>query len=120
MLPADGQEELFYRIALTFTPGIGAKTGRVLLEHFKTAQYLFRAPLKDIKGVDGVGEVRAKGFRDADVLKKAEAELQFVLKNRIEAVYPGNGYPNRLTNCVDAPLLLYYKGTVPIEQQKMI
>jgi len=120
MLPKDEHEELFYRIALTFTPGIGAKTGKMLLDTLGTATQLFKTPIKEIKNVEGIGEVRAKGFRDVLVLKRSETELDFVLKNKLQAVYPGNGYPTRLANCADAPLLLFYKGTAPLQQTKMV
>jgi len=120
MLPNDHNEELFYQLALTFVPGIGTKRGRVLLEHFGNATDIFKCPLKELKNADGVGEIKAKGFRDAEVLGMAEKELNFVLKNDIHALYRGNKYPARLNNCSDAPLVLFYKGTAYLEATKTV
>jgi DNA processing protein len=120
MLPNAEQEEIFYQLALTFVPGIGVKTGRILLERLQSATAIFKAPLKELKHVDGITELKAKGFRDDEVLKKAEKELAFVQKNDIRVLYTGNNYPNRLSNCIDAPLVLYYKGNANLDAAKMI
>ena len=110
MLLKDENEELFYQLALTMTPGIGSKTGRNLLEKFGSATAIFKAPLKELKHAEGIGEVKAKIFKDPEVLKKAEHELAFVIKNNIKTLRFNSEYPRRLANCIDAPLLLYYKG----------
>ncbi len=120
MLPKEEHEELYYQLALTLVPGIGAKTGRALLEHYGAATTIFKAPLKELMRTDGVSELRVKGFRNDDVLKKAEHELNFILKNGITALYHGHGYPARLGNCSDAPLVLYYKGNADIEAAKVV
>ncbi len=120
MLPKEENEELFYQIALTMTPGIGAKTGRNLLDHFGSATEIFMAPLKQLKNLDGIGEVRAKGFRDADTLQRAEKELKFVLKNKIQTLTINQQYPRRLTNCSDAPVLMYYKGNTDLDATRIV
>ena len=120
MLPKEEYEELYHCIALTMVPGIGAKTGRVLLEHFGSAVAIFKAQLKDLKNVDGIGEARAKGFRDAAVMLKAEKELEFVLKNNIEAMLIKQNYPKRLLNCSDAPLVLFYRGNVSLDAARVV
>lgn len=120
MVPKEEHEELFYRIALTMVPGIGAKTGRVLLDHFGSAAEIFRTPLKQLKNVDGIGEVRAKGFKDTEMMQKAEKELAFVLKNNIETFHINKNYPKRLSNCADAPLILFYKGNARLDATRVI
>jgi DNA processing protein len=120
MLPNEEQQEQFYRIALAFVPGVGAKVGRVLLERFGSATAIFGTSLKQLTHIDGISEVRAKGFRDAEILRKAEEELEFALKNDVRILYPGNGYPSRLDNCSDAPLVLYYKGTADLNATKVV
>lgn len=114
------QQELFYQLALTFVPGIGAKTGRALLERFATATNIFKAPLKELRHIDGISEVRAKGFRDPEVFNKAEHELEFVLKNNVQCLFIDHNYPKRLSNCSDAPLLLFYKGTANLDAAKVV
>ena len=120
MLPKDDNEELFYQLALTFVPGIGAKTGRILLERFGNATAIFKTPLKELKTVNGITEVKVKGFKDAEVLKKAGQELDFVIKNDVRAIITGINYPKRLANCIDAPLLLFYKGNADLDAAKIV
>lgn len=111
-------EEWFYQLALNFVPGVGGKIGRTLLEQHGSAAAVFKAPLKQLKNV-GLGE-KVKGLRDAEVLQQAEKELNFVLKNDIQLLYPNHNYPTRLAQCSDAPLLLYYKGNASLDAAKII
>jgi DNA processing protein len=121
MLPEGIDEELFYQLALTFVPDVGAKTGRVLYEHFGTAKDIFKAKLHDIKAIAGIDEKRSKGFRDDQVLKKAEAELHIIAKHGINILSFRNGnYPGRLAQCVDSPLILYYRGNANLDAQKIV
>ena len=113
-------EELFYQLALTFVQGVGGKTGRVLLERFGSAAAVFKVPLKELKTVDGITEIKAKGFRAPEVMKRAEEELSFVLKNDVRVLAPGTDYPVRLSQCVDAPLLVFYKGNANLEAKKVV
>ena len=116
----DDHEELFYQLALTFVPGIGAKTGRVLLERFGSASAIFKATLKELKHSDGIGEIRAKGFKDAVIKTRAEEELNFILKQGIQVLYTGKDYPKRLSACSDAPLVLFYKGNADLDTAKIV
>ena len=111
-------EELFYQLALTFVPGIGAKTGRVLIDRFGTATNVFKAPIKELRHIEGIGDVKVKAFKEPEVMKRAEKELAFVLKHDIKTYLYGS--PKRLTQCSDAPLLLYYKGTADLESQRVV
>jgi DNA processing protein len=114
------QEELFYRLALTNVPGVGHKIARLLLERFGSAAAVFKAPLKELKTVDGISEIKAKGFRDADILKKAEKELEFVIRKDIQILHSDSNYPKRLSNCGDAPLVLFYKGNANLDAAKIV
>jgi DNA processing protein len=120
MLPKD-DEEILFLMALTVMPGIGCNTARVLLEHFKTAKDLFKAPLKEIKHIAGVNDERAKIFRDKEILKHAEAELAFVNKHGIALLwYDDAQFPGRLKQCSDAPFLLFYKGVADLNSTKIV
>lgn len=120
MLPIEENEELFYRIALTFVEGIGSKTSRQLLDHFGNAKDIFRASVKELKNTEGVGEVRARNFKSADILVNAEKELGFILKNDIDVLLYNKNYPARLGACTDAPTVLYYKGNADLSANKTI
>jgi DNA processing protein len=119
-MSADEQSELYYQLALSFVPGIGAKTGRILLSHFGNATNVFKIPLKELKSAEGIGEVKAKGFKDPAVMQRAQQECDFILKNNIQALYSGHNYPSRLSNCSDAPLVLFYRGNANLDAPKVV
>lgn len=119
--PETHHDEIHRRIALTMVPGVGSRIGRTLLERFGSAAEIFRTPLKELKTVDGITESKARSFRDAGILTSAEKELNFVLKTDIN-VYSINdeAYPTRLARCADAPLVLYFRGSVPLNSERII
>jgi DNA processing protein len=120
MLPKEQFEESFHQIALSLVPGIGAKTGRALLERYGSATQVFKTPVKDLSRIEGITEARAKGFRDMEVMQRADKELNFIIKNDIQVIHHGRNYPSRLANCSDAPLVLFYKGNSGLDAQKMV
>ena len=113
-------EELFYQLALTFTTGVGPRMGRTLIEHCGSAAEVFRLPLKQLRHIDGIGEVKARNFKDPEVLKLAEKEVEFVIKNNVKTIFCNDNYPTRLNLCSDAPLLLFCKGNVDLNAQRIV
>ena len=53
--------------------------------------------------------------------KRAEVELEYDLKYGIEPICMNDDrYPQRLKDCDDAPLMLFYKGNANLNQQRVI
>ncbi len=59
---------------------------------------------------------------DSDVMmRRAEEEMAFVQKYNIQVLHPAHpNYPQRLKECADAPLVLYYRGTADLNQTRVI
>lgn len=114
-------EEILYRIALTQIPQVGAVTLKKLLEYFGSATDIFRAGTRELERMSDIGPVKAaaiKGFRD---FARAESELRFITHQRIRPLfYTDPGYPQRLKHCVDAPVLLYFKGRSDLNAPRMV
>ena len=54
-------------------------------------------------------------------LKVADAEMEYNLRNGIQALaLADDEYPQRLKNCDDAPLVLFYKGTASLNRARVI
>ncbi len=63
-----------------------------------------------------INEIKSK-----EVLRKAEEELAFVSKNNLQLLFfTSPNYPERLTHCVDAPILLYVKGDSNLNYKKVV
>lgn len=116
-----GSSDLLYQIALTCVPHIGPVQAGVLLQHFGTAQAIFRASEKELSAIEQIGAVRAKSIHQFSGFKKAEEEILFLEKYNIHALsLQDEAYPNRLRYCNDAPVLLYYKGNANLNASKII
>lgn len=120
MLP-ENTDELLYQLALTYVKDTGVKRARALLVRFGSASAIFKAGLKELKQVEGFSEPRAKAIKDPEVLKEAEKELQFIKKHGIMPLWVEDpAFPQRLKHCVDAPVLMYYRGTADINALKTV
>ena len=56
-----------------------------------------------------------------DAMKRAEFELQYMEEHQIRAItLIDDDYPQRMLECPDAPLVMYYKGNADLNQQRII
>ncbi len=111
---------MFYKLALSFVPHVGSRTGRALLERFGSATAIFKAPLKQLTTIDGITEARAHLFRSSEVLQKAGNELNYALKHNVGIHAITDNYCPRLSNCADAPVVLYSRGNVKPDAGKVV
>jgi DNA processing protein len=114
-------EQLLYQIALTLIPNIGAVQAKILLEHYGDAESIFKAKLKDLEKLEGIGSVRAKWIKTFEDFSLAEAEIAFIEKYKITPLFIlDDHYPQRLLHCYDAPTVLYYRGSADLNNAKVI
>lgn len=112
---------LIHKIGLTLIKGVGDVIARDLLDHFGSAEAVFKAKKHELMEIPGIGEVIAFQILNNNVLEIAEKELAFIKKHRIKVLfYTDEGYPQRLKNCHDAPILLYYKGNADLNHPRII
>ncbi|RYG08220.1 MAG: DNA-protecting protein DprA, partial [Chitinophagaceae bacterium] len=112
---------MIHKIALTLIKGVGSMLSKNLLLHFGDAEAVFKASFAQLMKVDGIGEKTAKSILHTDAVTLAEKEIEFLEKHQIKLLfYTDEGYPKRLKNCYDAPILLYYKGTSDLNHPRVI
>lgn len=115
------EEELLYRIALTQTDQIGDKRARQLLQHFETAKEIFYASPKRLMTVGNLGGRKLPALRSVVNEAKIRRELAFINKHNIQPLFiTDEAYPQKLKNCPDAPVLLYYKGNIDLNKRKLV
>jgi len=115
------EQKLLYRIALTRINGVGDMIARHLMQAVGNEELIFQSSKKSLMAIDGISSVLASEILNPEVLKKAEKELVFVAKNKIRTFfYTDDDYPARLKECVDSPVLLYYKGNAELSPPKVI
>ncbi len=105
--------ELLYQVALTKIPNIGDIHTRTLASVFGNASDVFRASRKQLECIPGLGTVRVNSILSFRNFHECEKEVDFIEKFHITPLFiNGKDYPKRLLHCADAPVLLYYRGTV--------
>jgi len=114
-------DELIYQLALTEIPQVGFVQARILVQHLGSASAVFKANQSILEKIEGIGEIRARNIRKFSDFDSAKKEIQFIEKYKVRALFiTESGYPRRLLNCYDAPVLLYYKGEADLNASKMI
>lgn len=113
--------DILDKIALTKIKGIGPKLSRNLLHHCSSVDVIFNSSKKELLSIPGIGPSAVESILSKSYLKEAEAELEFIQKHRIEAIWiEDDKYPRRLQHCEDAPILLYYKGNADLNPYRAV
>ncbi len=109
-------------IALTFIPNIGSQMAKNLIAYCGSAEAVFKSPKTKLMKVPGIGEQRAVSIlNNKDSLKKAETELKFISDFKIKTLFfTSDAYPQRLKECNDSPLILYYRGNRDLNAMKVL
>jgi DNA processing protein len=102
---------LIYKIALTHIPGVGPVLAKNLLGYCGSVEAIFTEKVTHLTKIPGIGINIAKAVHAFKNFDKAYIEADFIQKNKIEALFfLDEDYPQRLKNCNDSPVMLYYKG----------
>ena len=82
--------------------------------------YQHRHDVSDI--IEGCSPRLVEALQDwSDAIKRAEAELKYMEEYHIRGItLLDDDYPQRMIECSDAPLVLYYKGNADLNQQRII
>jgi len=94
-------EEIYYSMALTRLSGVNHAVALQLYKEQGDAQAVYEA-------------TKARLPWD-EALHRAAAEMEFITKNGIQVLTLHDpAYPRRLSECPDAPIVLYYMGTADL------
>jgi DNA processing protein len=115
------EEQLKHRIALHKLPGIGPVSARALISYCGSVEDIFRKKKALLEKIPGIGKERAALVHRKGLFDDVEKEIKFIRKNNIVPLfYTDENFPARLKNCDDSPLMLFYKGNVDLNPEKMI
>lgn len=114
---------LLYQIAVTLIPGIGDITGKKLIAYCGGVEAVFKEKKQHLMKIPGIREAFASAVISGrnEALKRAEKEIAFINKYKIEACFfTEDTYPNRLKNCIDSPMMLYHKGSTNLNKSRIV
>ena len=116
------EQELFYTMALTRLTNFNYQQALELYRAVGSAQLLYehRNEIGDI--IKDASPKLMEALKDWDEpMRRAECELRFMEEHRIRALtLNDDDYPQRLTECPDAPIILYYKGQADLNQERIV
>lgn len=116
------EEEIYYTLALTRMMGFNFQTALLLYRELGGGKAVYDHR-QDIGNVipNATPRLRESMKNWDDALKRAAAEMEFMQKGGIRALCLNDeDYPQRLKECDDAPLVLYYKGSADLNQSRVI
>jgi DNA processing protein len=112
---------LIYQIGITLVKGIGNITAKQIIETLGDASKLFTEKKHLLERIPGLSRRVIDEIHQADVLKRAEKEVRFIENGRIIPLFITDpAYPQRLKECVDAPVILYFRGKADLNTAKII
>jgi DNA processing protein len=112
---------LLYQIALTLIPGIGDINAKRLVAYCGGVEAVFSERKRALLKIPGIGEATVGSLISHNAFPRAEQEMEFMNKYGISHYfYLDQGYPLRLKQCIDSPLMLYYKGNADLNHQRIV
>lgn len=116
------EQEIYYTIALTRMTGFNFQTALRLYQELGGGQavYEHRLDIKDV--MPECSDRLAESLKDWTLpLTRAAQEMEFVMKHNVKPLLLGaSDYPQRLAECPDAPILMYYMGSANLNQKRVI
>ena len=120
----DGRKiaEVIYQIAFTLIPGIGDISGKRFIAYCGGVEAVFRESRKSLEKITGIREATIDALcHPKEFLSRAEQELNYIERNRIRPLfYLDQDYPRRLLQCDDSPMMLYYRGNVTLNANRVV
>jgi len=112
---------LIHQLALTRVKGVGNTIAKQLLAHCGSAEEVFRTPKKQLIKIPGIGDYVANHIVQYRNLQEVDKELSFIEKHKIQVLFwLDEQYPSKLKNCVDAPVILYYRGNADLQAKRIM
>ena len=116
------EQEIFYTMALTRLTNFNYQQALELYRSVGSAQLLYehRNEIGDIIQEASTRLKEALKNWD-DAMKRAEFEMKYIQEHHIKALTLNNeDYPQRLRECPDAPIIIYYLGNSDLNQAKIV
>lgn len=110
-----------YLLALSLTKKIGPVTVRNLIAYCGSPEAVFAASKGKLLRTPGVGNETVARLQNVANLERAEKELAYCEKQGIDILtYLDKDYPQALKYIHNAPLVLFKKGEIDLNQQPAI
>lgn len=116
------EQELLYTIALSKVTCLNAQHMCTLLDEMGSATQVFENRHDILCVLPQASPKLKQALANMDeLLPKAEEELKFAQAGQIQCLTrQDDAYPQRLKECPDAPIVLYYRGTSDLNSKHIV
>lgn len=115
--------ELHYQIGLTLLEGVGDVLAKNLVAYCGSAEQVFRTGKTQLEKIPGIGAFVANTIYQSarTALNRAESEMRFIESHSVKPLFfTDKEFPQRLHNCYDSPVMLYYNGNADLNTAKIV
>ena len=116
------EQEILCTMALTKVRQLSLSNARLLYDEIGSAEGVFahRHDIRDV--IPDATDRLVNALADTDeAFRRAEAEMEFMRGKNVRCITLNDeAYPQRLRECDDAPLCLYYCGSADLNASKVI
>ncbi len=114
--------DLTYQIGLTLLDGVGDILAKNLVAYCGSAEQVFKTNQAQLEKIPGIGSYTATAIiKSKAALERAEREIKFIEDKAITPLFfTDKKFPQRLKNCSDSPVMLYYKGNADLNTEKIV
>ncbi len=114
-------QKLLAILRLQATKNVGAISAKKVIAAVGGVENVFKEKPHVLHKINGIGTQVTQHLFDSVNLKKAEEELNYILKNNIAFSYfLDTDYPQNLKHCIDAPILIFKDGNIDFSNEKII
>ena len=121
-MPLTDDKTLQYQIAITLLPGVGDINARKLIAFTGSPEAVFTEKRANLMRIPGMGQSTVNLIlANRQVLNRAAQEVEFIRKFKINTTFfTEPGYPERLKQCVDSPVLIFTLGNADLGNARIV
>lgn len=114
-------ERLLQCMALPLLNGIGHVRAKHLLSSVDDISEIFESPLSRLSRNSGISFRVLNSMKREQALEQAKSLLRFHEQNGVQSIFIQDAaYPRRLKQSYDAPLMLYLKGSIDLNDHHFV
>jgi len=115
------EEKLLAILRLQKSKAVGDIIAKKLIVHVGDVEQIFKEKKATLAKINGINKKILEHFFDKEPLVKAEKELEYIQKNKVQfAYFLDDDYPKNLQHCIDAPILLFRDGNIDLSNERII
>ena len=99
----------------------GPIRAKSLMNSVNSIEEIFTLPIKKLCKKTGLSYSQIEKLKRKEALQKADKSVKYIVKNKHKTTFiTDSEYPERLKNCIDAPLVLFSEGNINLNTLRIV